>query len=175
MYVYLHTQIYICACTQSCLRHVWLFATPWTVVHQALYPWDSPGKNTGVGCHGVGSISWDVPDPGIEPMSLVSPVLAGRFFTTSTIWEAHTHTHTHTPLFQIKKQISLKIGLLRKRSYPQWNFQHVPSLACPHGNKSQSNLFLHKLLQLAPGREGWEGGHTSITSHCWNNQMEKPT
>ena len=28
------------------------FATPWTVAHQApLCPWDSPGKNTGVGCH----------------------------------------------------------------------------------------------------------------------------
>ena len=29
------------------LSRVWLLATPWTVVH----PWDSPGKNTGVGCH----------------------------------------------------------------------------------------------------------------------------
>jgi len=28
------------------------------------------------------------PDPGIEPMSLVSPALAGRFFTTSTTWES---------------------------------------------------------------------------------------
>ena len=25
--------------------------TPWTVAHQALCPWDFPGKNTGVGCH----------------------------------------------------------------------------------------------------------------------------
>ena len=25
----------------------------------------------------------DLPDPGIEPMSLISPALAGRFFTTS--------------------------------------------------------------------------------------------
>ena len=31
----------------------------------------------------------DLPDPGIEPMSLESPVLAGRFFTTSATWEAH--------------------------------------------------------------------------------------
>ena len=30
----------------------------------------------------------DIPDSGIEPTSLVSPALAGRFFTTSTIWEA---------------------------------------------------------------------------------------
>ena len=28
-----------------------------------------------------------IPDPGIKPMSLASPALAGRFFTTSTSWE----------------------------------------------------------------------------------------
>ena len=26
---------------------------------------------------------WDLPNPGIEPMSLASPALAGGFFTTS--------------------------------------------------------------------------------------------
>ena len=30
----------------------------------------------------------DLPGPGIEPGSLMSPVLAGAFFTSSTIWEA---------------------------------------------------------------------------------------
>ena len=35
----------------------------------------------------------DLPDPGIEPMSLVSPALAGRFFTTSTSWEAIDTIH----------------------------------------------------------------------------------
>ena len=30
----------------------------------------------------------DLPNPGIEPMSLVSPALAGEFFITSTTWEA---------------------------------------------------------------------------------------
>ena len=29
------------------------------------------------------------PNPGIEPMSLASPALAGGFSTTSTTWEAH--------------------------------------------------------------------------------------
>ena len=29
----------------------------------------------------------DLPNPGIEPVSLVSPALAGRFFTTSATWE----------------------------------------------------------------------------------------
>ena len=30
----------------------------------------------------------DLPDPGTEPTSLMSPALAGRFSTTSTTWEA---------------------------------------------------------------------------------------
>ena len=30
--------------------------------------------------------SWDLPDPGIEPVSPVSSALAGRFFTTSATW-----------------------------------------------------------------------------------------
>ena len=33
--------------------------------------------------------SRDLPDLGIELASLASPTLAGRFFTTSTIWEGH--------------------------------------------------------------------------------------
>ena len=32
----------------SCVR---LCATPEMAAHQAPRPWDSPGKNTGVGCH----------------------------------------------------------------------------------------------------------------------------
>ena len=31
----------------------------------------------------------NLPDPGIEPTSLMSPALAGGFFTTGTTWEAH--------------------------------------------------------------------------------------
>ena len=39
-----------------------------------------PGKNTRVGCFFCTAV--DLPDPGIEPASLVSPTLAGGFFTT---------------------------------------------------------------------------------------------
>ena len=49
----------------------------------------------------------DLPDPGIEPTSLTSPALAGGFFTTSAIWEAHSAVYfgyfdglsTHPSLF----------------------------------------------------------------------------
>ena len=38
----------VCACVLSHFSHVWLFSTPWTVA--PLCPWDSLGKNSGVGC-----------------------------------------------------------------------------------------------------------------------------
>ena len=34
-------------------------------------------------------------NPGIESASLMSPALAGRFFTTSTTWEAHIYIYTY--------------------------------------------------------------------------------
>ena len=50
-----------------------------------LCPWNSPGENTGVGCHVF--LQGNVSDSVIDPMSLVSPALAGGFFTTSATWE----------------------------------------------------------------------------------------
>ena len=50
-----------------------------------LCPWDSPGKNTWMDCR---ALLQDLPDPGIEPISLTSPALADGFFTiSSTTWE----------------------------------------------------------------------------------------
>ena len=43
MYVYMKLKL------KQSLHHVWLFVTPWIVAHQLLCPWDSLGKNTGVG------------------------------------------------------------------------------------------------------------------------------
>ena len=37
-------------------------------------PWDSPGKNTGGGCHAL--LQGNLPDPGVESMSPASPALA---------------------------------------------------------------------------------------------------
>ena len=77
----------------SRFSRVRLFTIPWTVQSHGLYkpmrllcPWDSPGKNTGVGCHFL--LQGDLPDPEIKPTSLRSPALVGWFFTTSTTWEA---------------------------------------------------------------------------------------
>ena len=69
-----------CVCTQS-LSLAQLFAVQWTIANQAPLPmkfsrqecWSRvPFPTPG-----------DLPDSGIEPVSLASPILAGRFFTTA--------------------------------------------------------------------------------------------
>ena len=61
-------------------------ATPWTVAHQAPL---SMGFSSQACCSGLPCPSpGDLPEPGIKPMSFMSPALAGRFFTTSATWEA---------------------------------------------------------------------------------------
>ena len=68
---------------QSCLTSLRPYGM---LLTRLLCQWDSPGKNTGVGCH---TPPGDLPNPGIKSASLLSLALAGGFFTTSTIWEAH--------------------------------------------------------------------------------------
>ena len=74
----------VCVCV-SCSVVSTSFLTPWTIAHQAPLsmgfsrqeywsglPFPPPG---------------DLPNPGIKPTSLMSPLLVGGFFTTSTTWE----------------------------------------------------------------------------------------
>ena len=75
-----------CPCMFSHFSQVPVFVTLWTVAARLLRPWGFSGKNTGVGCH--------VLLQGIfltqgSHWSLMSPALAGGFFTISTTWEAH--------------------------------------------------------------------------------------
>ena len=64
---------------------VWLFVTLCTIALQA--PWSMEFSRqefwSGLPCPSPG----DLPDPGIEYVSLTSPVLVSRFFTTSATWE----------------------------------------------------------------------------------------
>ena len=50
-----------------------------------LCPWNSSGKNIGGACYFL--LQGNLPNPGSEPVSLVSPALAGGFFITTAIWE----------------------------------------------------------------------------------------
>ena len=73
------------------LSRVRLLATPWTAAYQFLPPTPE-----------------DLPEPGVEPVSLVSPALTGIFFTTSATWEVPNscrcyHKHVYICLQIFKK------------------------------------------------------------------------
>jgi len=63
--------------------------TPWTLARQAplCMGFSRQEYGNGLPCPPPGHL----PDPGIQPISLLSPALAGGFFTTSTVWEAPIH------------------------------------------------------------------------------------
>ena len=71
---------YIHVCMLSHFSHVRLFETLWTVAHQGPLSMGFSRQEywSGLPCPPPGNL----PDPGIEPMSLMSPALATRFFNT---------------------------------------------------------------------------------------------
>ena len=85
-----------CVCPKL-LSSVQLFVMPWTVARQHLPSMGFSRQQywSGLPCPPPG----DLPDPGMEPKSLTSPALAGRFFTTSVTWEVlYTYVVTHKGL-----------------------------------------------------------------------------
>ena len=70
------------ACVLSCISRVQLFVTLWTASHQAPLSMGFSRQEywSRLPCPSPG----DLPDSGIQPVSLMSSALVGGFFTTST-------------------------------------------------------------------------------------------
>ena len=73
------------------LSRVQLFATPWDRSPPGSSVHDSPGKNTGAGCHFL--LQGNLPDPGIKLATLGSSAMAGGFFTAEPPGKPHTIWH----------------------------------------------------------------------------------
>ena len=108
--------------------HVQPSATPWTLAHQALCPWDFLGKNTGVGCH---VLLQGLPNGGIE---LTSPALQVGFFFFFNHWASGSPIHSIS-CFDI---IILHI---QSKNFTTKCFHWPPPFQSPI-------LFLHKLYTL---------------------------
>ena len=89
---------YSFACVQSCFSPVRLCVTPLTVALQASLSMGFSRQEywSGLSCPSPRNL----PNPEIEPMSLTSSELAGRFFTTSATWEA-PHWFYKTNVFSV--------------------------------------------------------------------------
>ena len=116
-------------CALSHFSHVQVCATLWTLAHQSPLsmgfsrqeywsglPFSSPG---------------DLPNTRIEPRSLMSPVLAGGFFTISTTWEA---------LSQVEMPF-IPRGLTKKEFPFDFLFKHLYSLYNNKINDGSQNIF----------------------------------
>ena len=69
------------------LSHIQLFETPWTLARQAPLSMGLPRQENWSGL--LFLPLGDLPHPGIELVSLVSPSLADRFFTTEPPGKSH--------------------------------------------------------------------------------------
>ena len=81
--------IYICPAMLSCFNCVQLCVISWAVAHHAPLSMGFSRQEywSGLPCPPPG----DLPNPGIEPGSLISCALASRFFTTSATLTAIGH------------------------------------------------------------------------------------
>ena len=93
----------VCVCVCVCARtrartcchfsRVQLFATPWTVA--CLAPLSTGFSRQEYWSGLLRPLPGDLPDPGIECMSLKSSTLAGGFFTTEPLGESHPNHRSH--------------------------------------------------------------------------------
>ena len=72
----------VCSVTQLCPA----LCDPMDCSPPGSCPWNFSGRNTGVVA--IFFPQGNLPDPGIEPISHLSPAVEGRFFTTSATWGA---------------------------------------------------------------------------------------
>ena len=99
MYIKINVCAFMCmhAWALGCFSYVQLFLTPWTVPQQA--PLSMGFSRQEYWSELPCPPPRDLPDPGIETMSLMSPALVGGFLTTSTSWEAHICVYMYIHLF----------------------------------------------------------------------------
>ena len=102
------------ACGPRHCGQVWLFLTPWKVAHQAPLSMGFSRQEywSGLPCPSPGYL----PDVGIKPTSLMSPVLTGQFFTTNTTWKPTPHLLPKLPeLCQWQKGLIIYVASLYTR------------------------------------------------------------
>ena len=111
------SDICMCICAQSLKSCLSLWPYGWQPA-RLLCAWDSPSKNTGVGCHPL--LQEIFPTQGSNPC-LISSALADKFFTASATWEAdvcvcvHIHMHSHSVVSNCLWPDSTVHGILQVR------------------------------------------------------------
>ena len=144
-----------------------IFETPWTVPCQALLPMGVSRQE--YLCELPCPPPQDLPDPGIKPTYLMAPALAGRFFTTSTTWEAKQHSPKEKEKKKKRTTLSLVKGLYNSRHIIN---QYVESQKCSSQpsqkfpESSQIGAFLASFSLLSSARPALPA---NCTTHSLNS------
>ena len=93
---------------------------------------------------GTNSSPVDLPNLGIEPASLMSPALAGRFFTTSTFWE--------TPYLGMDDGICVFPEVVSPSASWACTFSRIESWGQPGGCRCRGHWAPWGLLPSAQGK-----------------------
>ena len=133
------------------LCHVRFFATPCTVALQAPLSVEFPrqGYWSGLPFPPPGDLS----DPGIKPLSLASPALAGGFFTTNATWKAQLIGGSNFLLF-----LSSLLNTVHKSisSYSLCSYEASSSLDLLDESASWRSGRVGGLVK--PSLKAWESG-----------------
>ena len=99
----------------SCFSCVQLFVTPWTVTLQALLSLGFSRQEYWSGL--LFPAPGDLPNPGIKPVSLLSPALSGEFFTTCATWEVQWHNKDKSVFFTLGSQLKTVKSMRNKYNF----------------------------------------------------------
>ena len=158
----------------SRFSYVRLFATPWAVVHQAPLSMEFSRQEywSGLPFPPPG----DFPDLRTDPTSLVSPALAGRFFTTSAIWEAppwhsvqfscsvvsdslrpHESQHVRPPCPSPSPGVHSDSRPSSQCCHPVISSSVVPFSSCPQSLPASESFLMSQLF-------AWGGQSTGVSA-----------
>ena len=124
-----------CVCAKS-LSRVRLFATPWTVAHQAPLSMGFSRQEYWSGL--PGPPPGDLPDPGIEPVSPVAPALQADSLPLSR------RGSPHTDLTLVRMAVTKNAGKAVKKREPSYtaggNVSWFNRYGKPYGGKTRNRV-----------------------------------
>ena len=164
-------------CTLSHFSHVQLFVIPWTVARQVPLLMGFSRQEYWSGL--LFPPSGDLPESGIEPESLTSPELTGRFFTTSATWKAHQQLISilmckdlgshHTHLCNKKNLDKLKSQWLFLYPLENWTYREKHNLEIWRESGKVQRIITKICLPgivVARATVCWEHSNSNLVK-CW--------
>ena len=97
----------------------------------------------------------NLPNPGIEPMSLMFPEWAGKFFTTIAAWEVQTSVHLNSLFALLINRLEWERINEKSEPHPLLDILSVPGTSdlfiegCCHAGKN------HHWLESSERTRGW--------------------